>query len=294
MLICEHLGKEYRGVWVLRDFNLQCGPGMLGLIGPNGAGKTTLSRILATLLPQSEGSVTWNGKDTRTQGEAIRCTLGYLPQEFGLYPELSGRQFLTYLAAMKGLPSTLAKQRVEEVLEIVNLRGTANKKLKNYSGGMKRRIGIAQALLNDPMLLIVDEPTAGLDIEERVRFRTLLSDLATNRLIILSTHIISDVEAVASRLVIMQQGQKIEDTTPETLITQAIGHVWTLTTDITTSNRLQETYKVSNLVSQQHGTQLRILSDTRPHEEATVAEPTLEDAYLLKIQMPNRSHSIPS
>ena len=183
---------------------------MLGLVGPNGAGKTTLMRMIATLLDPTEGTIRWNGQDIRTHGEALRQVLGYLPQEFGIYREFTGRQFLRYLAAMKGLPKSLAQRRVEEVLEIVNLEQVADRKLPTYSGGMKQRIGIAQALLNDPELLIVDEPTAGLDPAERVRFRTLLASLTSNRIIILSTHIISDVEAVASRLVILQAGQSAD------------------------------------------------------------------------------------
>ena len=217
-LLIENLGKRYGQHWALRQLSLRCEPGMLGLVGPNGAGKTTLMRMIATLLEPTEGTIRWNGQDIRTHGEALRQVLGYLPQEFGIYPEFTGRQFLRYLAAMKGLPKSLAHRRVDEVLEIVNLEQVADRKLPTYSGGMKQRIGIAQALLNDPELLIVDEPTAGLDPAERVRFRTLLASLTSNRIIILSTHIISDVEAVANRLVILQEGRVLADTTPEALL----------------------------------------------------------------------------
>src|SRR5215469_13854312 len=280
-LVSENLGKRYGNLWAVRGITLRCGPGLLGLVGPNGAGKTTFLRMVATLLPQTEGSVSWNGKDTRTRGGEIRQVLGYLPQEYGLYPEFSARQFLRYLAAMKGLPRDLAPRRVDEVLEMVNMERLADRKLRTYSGGMKQRIGIAQALLNDPELLIVDEPTAGLDPEERVRFRTLLANFTTNRLVILSTHIISDVEATAGRLLLLREGKLLADTTPEDLLRNAVGKVWSVTTDAARAMDLQIRYQVSGMVSQRAGINLRILSLTRPVENAEIVEPTLEDAYLI-------------
>jgi ABC-type multidrug transport system ATPase subunit len=282
-LVLERLGKRYGEVWALRNVSLRVGPGMLGLVGPNGAGKTTLMRIVATLLEQTEGRATWNGHDTRDEGEAIRRMLGYLPQDFGLYPELSARKFLRYIAAMKGIPAELASRRVDQLIEIVNLEQVADRKLSGYSGGMKQRVGIAQALLNDPELLIVDEPTAGLDPEERVRFRTLLSSLTADRLIVLSTHIITDVEAVATRLVLLKEGRVQSDTTPEKLMGETAGQVWTVTLDADRARRLQAVYKVSGLVNSPRGIILRILSAARPHEDAIPAEPSLEDAYLLKM-----------
>ena len=280
-LTIEHLSKRYGQNWALRELSLRCEPGMLGLVGPNGAGKTTLMRMIATLLEPSEGTIRWNGQDIRTHGQALRQVLGYLPQDFGIYREFSGRQFLRYLAAMKGLPSSLIHRRVDEVLSIVNLEEAADRKLPTYSGGMKQRIGIAQALLNDPALLIVDEPTAGLDPAERVRFRTLLATLTRNRIILLSTHIVSDVEAVASRLLILQQGRVLADTTPEALLADTAGKVWSVTTDQATALQLQASYQVSTMVNQLHGVTLRIVSATRPHEAAVVVDPSLEDAYLL-------------
>ena len=214
----EHLTKQYGYHVALQNISLSCANEMVGLVGPNGAGKTTLMRILATLIPQTSGIVTWNGRDIRKEGQAIRQVLGYLPQEFGLYEEFNAREFLRYLAAMKGLPDSVARRRVDELIELVNLEKHADRKLQTYSGGMKQRVGIAQALLNDPELLIVDEPTAGLDPAERVRFRTLLSSLTADRLIILSTHIIGDVEAVANQLVVLDRGHIIADTTPGELL----------------------------------------------------------------------------
>jgi ABC-type multidrug transport system ATPase subunit len=184
---------------------------------------------------------------------------------------------------MKGIPSALAKRRVDELIEIVNLERAADRRLGGYSGGMKQRVGIAQALLNDPELLIVDEPTAGLDPEERVRFRTLLSSLTADRLIILSTHIITDVEAAATRLVLLKEGRVQSDTTPEALLDEASGQVWAVTVEADTARRLQAMYRVSGLLNSPRGLTLRLLSPVRPHETATPVEPSLEDAYLLRM-----------
>ncbi len=282
-LVIDRLSKRYGQHWALHELSLRCEPGMLGLVGPNGAGKTTLMRMVATLLEPSEGAIRWNGQDVVADGEALRMVLGYLPQDFGIYPEFTGRQFLRYLAAMKGLPSSLIKPRVDQVLEIVHLEQEADRKLPSYSGGMKQRIGIAQALLNDPELLIVDEPTAGLDPAERVRFRTLLSSLTSNRIVLLSTHIISDVEAVAGRLVVLQAGRVLADTTPSALLNRAVGSVWSVTTDQATASRLQESNQVSSMVNQLNGISLRIVSPTRPHEAAVAVDPSLEEAYLLAV-----------
>lgn len=279
-LIIDHVSKRYQQKWALRDLSLHCGPGMIGLVGPNGAGKTTLMRIIATLLHPTTGTVYWNGKDTQKHGNALRQVLGYLPQDFGVYPEFTGRKFLWYLAEMKGLPSPLAKRRVEELLELVNLTRVADQRLTTYSGGMKQRIGIAQALLNDPELLIVDEPTAGLDPEERVRFRTLLASLTASRIVLLSTHIVGDVEAVASRLVVLREGRILADTTPQGLLTQATGQVWEVFVDPATAQRLQQTNRVSTMKSAPSGVYLRIISEPRPHEAAHLVEPNLEEALL--------------
>jgi len=279
----EGVGKAFGAHWAVRDVSLRCDPGMIGLVGPNGAGKTTLMRMIAALIPPTRGRILWGGQDLRRDAMALRRVLGYLPQEFGVYPELTGRRFLRYLAAMKSLPDDLARRRVDELVELVNLEGDADRRLGGYSGGMKQRIGIAQALLNDPELLIVDEPTAGLDPAERIRFRTLLASLTADRIVILSTHIISDVEAVAGRLVILRAGDIAADSTPEALIGDAVGHVWSVTADAATAIRLQERGQVSAMVTDARGVTLRLISPDRPHEAAVPAEPTLEDAYLLAV-----------
>ena len=282
-LIVDQVGKSFGSHWAVREVSLRCEPGMLGLVGPNGAGKTTLMRMIAALIPPTKGRILWDGQDLQGNAMALRRVLGYLPQEFGVYPELTGRRFLRYLAAMKGLPDELGRRRVDELVELVNLEADADRRLGGYSGGMKQRIGIAQALLNDPELLIVDEPTAGLDPAERIRFRTLLASLTADRIVILSTHIISDVEAVAGRLVIMRAGEIAADSTAEALMADAAGRVWSVTADAATALRLQESCQVSAMVTDARGVTLRLISPTRPHEAATPADPTLEDAYLLAV-----------
>ncbi|HEV7214595.1 MAG TPA: ABC transporter ATP-binding protein [Chloroflexota bacterium] len=284
-LVIDGLAKQYGQHWALKGMSLRCGAGMLGLVGPNGAGKTTLMRILATLVPPSSGTARWDGHDIQRNGQAVRRVLGYLPQEFGVYPEFSARQFLRYLAGMKGLRADMARRRTDEVVELVNLEGDADRKLGSYSGGMKQRVGIAQALLNDPELLIVDEPTVGLDPAERVRFRTLLASLTASRLVILSTHIIGDVEAVANRLVVLNRGEMVADTTPQALLAQAAGQVWSVTTDPATALQLQTSYPVSGMITQPQGVTVRLVSAGRPHDKAVPVEPALEDAYLVAVQV---------
>src|SRR5204863_2122791 len=215
-LSLERIGKLYGGkVWGLKDFTLEVGPGILGLLGPNGAGKSTLMRILATITKPTGGTVTWNGVDIVRSPNHLRAVLGYLPQDFGVYPNLNAVEFLEYLAAEKGLDRKMARERIQQLLQVVNLVDVQKRPLGSYSGGMRQRVGIAQALLNDPELLIVDEPTSGLDPEERVRFRNLLSDLSGERIVMLSTHIVSDVEATATEIALIHQGRLLTHAAPE-------------------------------------------------------------------------------
>src|SRR5260370_3479677 len=229
-LVVENLSKEYRGggqvVQALSKVQIALRPGVLGLLGPNGAGKSTLMRILATITQPSSGRVLWNDVEIAHHPDPLRTVLGYLPQDFGVYPNLNALEFLEYLAAVKGIQTATVRKRIGELLELVNLTEVAKRPLGGYSGGMRQRIGIAQALLNDPQLLIVDEPTAGLDPEERVRFRNLLSELAGERIVILSTHIVSDVEAVASSIAILAHGHLIAHDVPEALLASVAGKVW--------------------------------------------------------------------
>src|SRR5215475_2071403 len=226
-LTIDNLTKRYsRGVQALSNVSITLGSGVLRLLGPNGAGKSTLMRILATITQPTSGKVSWNNNDVSRNPDALRDVHGYLPQDFGVYPNLSALEFLEYLAAVKGIAAGPARRRIGELLELVNLTDVAKRPLGGYSGGMRQRVGIAQALLNDPQLLIVDEPTAGLDPEERVRFRNLLSELSGERIVILSTHIVSDVEAVATGIALIARGEMVTFGSPERLLASVAGKVW--------------------------------------------------------------------
>jgi ABC-2 type transport system ATP-binding protein len=280
-LSIDNVSKLYKGkVWGLKEFSMTLEPGILGLVGPNGAGKSTLMRILATITKPTEGKVTWNGVDIVRSPDGLRAVLGYLPQDFGVYPNLSAVEFLEYMAAIKGLSGHAARQRIDELLQVVNLVEARKRPLGGYSGGMKQRVGIAQALLNDPELLIVDEPTAGLDPEERVRFRNLLSDLSGARIVILSTHIVSDVEASATQIALIRQGRLIRCETPEALLRGVRGRVWEWTAPSTELTALRERYLISSTARHSDGVQVRAVVDAMPAPSAQVVPPRLEDAYL--------------
>ncbi|MFZ6030636.1 MAG: ABC transporter ATP-binding protein [Chloroflexota bacterium] len=280
-LTISHLSKQYRrDFWGLRDFDLELGSGVIGLLGPNGAGKSTLMRMLATITQPTAGTIQWNGMDIVKSPDTLRAVLGYLPQDFGVYPNLSGLEFLEYMAAIKGLDAKSAHRRIEELLTVVNLVHAAKRPLGGYSGGMKQRIGIAQALLNDPQLLIVDEPTVGLDPEERVRFRNLLSDLSGERIILLSTHIVSDVEATATEIVVINHGRKLQHAAPEKLLQLLEGQVWQWIVPSETLPALKQRHIVSDTVRRADGVQVRVVSASIPSPEALPVSPSLEDIYL--------------
>lgn len=280
----DHLSKQYRrDFWGLRDFDLELKPGVIGLLGPNGAGKSTLMRMLATITQPSTGTIRWNGVDVVKSPDALRAVLGYLPQDFGLYPNLTGLEFLEYMAAIKGMDGKTARRRIEELLVLVNLVHAAKRPLGGYSGGMKQRIGIAQALLNDPQLLIVDEPTVGLDPEERVRFRNLLSDLSGERIVILSTHIVSDVEATATEIVIINQGCKLQHAAPEKLLALLDGKVWQWVIPSDALPALKASHLVSGTLRRENGIQVRVVSESAPAPEAERITPSLEDVYLREV-----------
>ncbi len=279
-LVIENVSKQYgRGPWALRDFTLQLGTGVLGLLGPNGAGKTTLMSILATITRASQGRVLWNGADVAADPDALRAVLGYLPQDFGVYANLNAVEFLEYLAAVKGLDAATSRRRIDELLNLVNLADVRKRPLGGYSGGMKQRVGIAQALLNDPQLLIVDEPTAGLDPEERVRFRNLLSELSGERIVILSTHIVSDVEATATDIALIAQGKLVEHASPEELLQKVEGRVWEWVLPSAELNAARQSYLISNTTRRSDGVHARVLAETPPKGAQPIA-PNLEDAYL--------------
>jgi ABC-2 type transport system ATP-binding protein len=273
--------KVYRGgKRALSGISMKIGPGVFGLLGPNGAGKSSLMRIVATITRPTGGRLTWNGVDVVRRPDELRGVLGYLPQDFGVYPNLTAPEFLSYLAAVKGLSVRAARARIGELLELVNLNEERKRPLGKYSGGMRQRVGIAQALLNDPQLLIVDEPTSGLDPEERVRFRNLLGDMASRRVVILSTHIVSDVEAVADNIAIISQGRLLRRDTPEGLLRMAEGKVWEVLIGSSDLAGFRARHLVSRAVRTPSGVLTRVLADTPPLAGAVPVTPDLEDAYL--------------
>jgi len=276
----DHVSKRYGAkTLALQDFSLELGPGILGLLGPNGAGKTTLMSILATITRPSSGTIRWDGTDLARDPNAIRSVLGYLPQDFGVYPNLNAVEFLEYLAAVKGLDAEGAARRIDELLNLVNLNDVRKRPLGGYSGGMRQRIGIAQALLNDPKLLIVDEPTAGLDPEERVRFRNLLSDLSGYRIVILSTHIVSDVEATATDIALIAEGRLVAHAAPEDLLRAVEGKVWEWVVPSAELNAARQRHLISNTTRRSDGVHVRLLA-AQPPAGTTAVAPNLEDAYL--------------
>jgi ABC-type multidrug transport system ATPase subunit len=274
------LRKTYRGgVAALDGVDLCIPAGMYGLLGANGAGKTTLMRILAGVLPATSGAVRIGGRDlsTRAGRTAVKRSLGYLPQELGVYPDLSAREFLDYIALLKGIEHRGERRaRITELLELVGLSEVAGRKLKGFSGGMKRRVGIAQALLAEPRLLIVDEPTAGLDPQERIRFRSLLAGLAAERTVLLSTHIVDDIAQTCARLAVLAAGRVVFAGEADELTAAARGKVWTLLT----SGSPPAVGTVAGALQQPGGVQYRIVADAAPDPAARPAEPTLEDGYL--------------
>lgn len=282
-LVIDNVGKQYKnGIWALREFSLRLSPGVTGLLGPNGAGKSTLMRILATITRPSLGTVTWNGADIARKPDALREVLGYLPQDFGIYPNLNAVEFLDYLAAARGLSGRESRARIDWLLVSVNLADVRKRPLGAYSGGMRQRLGIAQALLNDPRVLIVDEPTVGLDPEERVRFRNLLSELSGERIIILSTHIVSDVEAVADRIALIDAGRLLADTTAAALVASVQGKVWEWPLDDSDLPRVRREHVVSGMARRGGQVVVRVVADEPPGRLAREVVPNLEDAYLYR------------
>ncbi|MCM1181606.1 MAG: ABC transporter ATP-binding protein [Clostridium sp.] len=280
-LSLDRLTKHYGSKIAVDCVSATLKPGVYGLLGANGAGKTTLMRMMCAILESTSGEVFLDGKDVVSMGEDYRDVLGYLPQDFGYYPNYTAMEFLMYVSALKGIPKKIARKRAGELLEEVGLSHVAGKKVKTFSGGMKQRVGIAQALLNNPEVLILDEPTAGLDPKERVRFRNLLSDYAGDKIVILSTHIVSDIEAIADEVLLMKQGKFVLQGTVPELVQKADGKVWELEVSSAEARKWQAKSTVANLRHEgQQQVVLRIISDDKPSERAVPCEATLEDLYL--------------
>ena len=255
--------------------------GVYGLLGANGAGKTTLMRMICNILYPTSGEVLCGGVPVAKLGGNYRRLLGYLPQDFGFYPDFTARRYMMYLAELKAVPGTQAAARVEELLTLTGLSDAAGQKIRTFSGGMVRRLGIAQAMLNDPDILILDEPTSGLDPRERIRFRNIISSFARNRIVILSTHIVSDVEYIADEILLLKSGRLIEHGTPEAVRDSVSGKVWECTMPQEQADRFMDSFAVSNRKNVEAGrVRLRIVSDERPVEQAVPSEPGLEDVYL--------------
>lgn len=275
------LTKRYGSKTAIDGLNITLTNGVYGLLGANGAGKTTLMRLLCDIQTPTSGKITLDGKNISELGEKYRGILGYLPQSFCYYPDFSALDFLLYIASLKGLSDRTARRKSLELLKAVGLWEERDHKIKTFSGGMKERLGIAQAMLNDPQILILDEPTAGLDPKERVRFRNLISVFSRDRIVILSTHIVSDVEFIAEEIIMMKSGQIIHFGKPYDITSEIDGHVWECTVPAARAEQYAGSLNISNLRNEDNGnTVLRVISDRAPIENAVRVQPNLEDLYL--------------
>ena len=276
----NNLTKKFGDFTAVKQLNLSMTRGVYGLLGKNGAGKTTFMRMLCTLLTPTEGNILCDGRDIFKMEGEYRKLLGYLPQDFGFYPEFTVRDYLLYIASIKGLPPAVAKKRTKELLAAVGLEKYAGRKMKKLSGGMKRRAGIAQAMMNHPKILILDEPTAGLDPNERIRFRNLISEFSEDRLVLLSTHIVSDVEYIANDIWLMNEGEIVRQGTPKQITESMKQKVWECLVEKRAVPLLARQYKISNMKADTQGVQVRVIAGEKPAEYAKEAVPSLEDAFL--------------
>lgn len=279
-LTLDRITKHFKNKIAVDSASLTLQEGVYGFLGANGAGKTTLLRMICGVLKPTAGEIRCNGTEIGRLDGDYRYLLGYLPQDFGYYPDFTAKRYLEYLAACKAVPPGLAKEKVQEMLSLTGLAGDQRSKIRTFSGGMLRRLGIAQALLNDPEILILDEPTAGLDPKERIRFRNIISSLSKGRIIILSTHIVSDVEFIADKILLMKQGRIVQQGTVAEVTESVTGKVWEYLASPEEAARLNGIFPVSNLKNEGEMVRLRLVSDTCPCEGAVLAAPGLEDVYL--------------
>jgi ABC-2 type transport system ATP-binding protein len=280
MLIVNNVSKSYGKFSVLENINIEFSKGIYGLLAPNGAGKTTLIKMLTTLLFPSEGEILYNGTDIFSMGDDYRDILGYLPQEFGYYRNYSPRKFLHYLSALKGIDRDKAKNRIDELLKLVGLENVADKKMGKFSGGMIQRVGIAQAMLNNPKILILDEPTVGLDPKERVRFRNLLTELSRERIVILSTHIVSDVESIANEIIMIKNKKVLYKDSPKNICKILSGKVYEIEVDFDQVSNFRKEYFILSERQEDNSMKLRFISEEKKDDSWTAVNPTIEDVFM--------------
>lgn len=281
----KNLIKKFDNKTVLNDISISLKPGVYGLLGANGSGKTTLMRIICGVINADKGSIIYNDENTKEKPDPFLSVLGFLPQEFTYYPEFTGLKFLLYIASLKGLDKKTSVKKCNELLEVVGLEDEKDKKIKKYSGGMKQRLGIAQAMINDPEVLILDEPTVGLDPKERVRFRNLISSFSKEKIILLSTHIVSDIEYIDDEILILNNGEIQNRGSSKELVKEIQGQVWECLVEYSMVDKMTKKYVVSNQKNEDEETVLRIVSKEQPTENAKIVKPTLEDLYLYYLKM---------
>lgn len=279
-LTLERLSKQFKNRIAVENVNAELTEGIYGFLGANGAGKTTLMQMICGIVAPTSGEVKLNGKNVTEMGEQFRDLLGYLPQEFGYTPGFTAEDFMLYIASVKGLDPRYARRRTRELMKLVSLEGDMKRKIRTFSGGMKRRLGIAQALLNDPKILIMDEPTAGLDPKERAYFRNVIAEMAQDKIIIISTHIVSDIEYISDQVILMKKGRFILQGTTEELTAEAEGMVWSCRVPVREWAAFENSHTVANSRNLGERVEARVISTERPCADAEQAEPTLEDLYL--------------
>lgn len=279
----ENLSKSFGSVKALNHMSFTFTPGVYGILGPNGAGKSTLINLITNNIARQEGQIFWNGQEILKSSKAYRKILGYMPQQQGYYEDFTAGAFLMYMAHLKGLDRRTAKSRSRELLQIFNLESEQNKRIGGFSGGMKQRLLLAQALLNDPELLILDEPTAGVDPQERIHIRNYISQIATNRIVLLATHIVSDIEAIAKEILLLKSGNLMESDTPGRLIEKVRKNVWNVEIEETELPDIQAQYLISNLRKNEKGLSLKVISEEPPENAQPEKAVNLDDVYLFYI-----------